>query len=89
MAGPQHRTPEYRAARKQLDQAQARGEVLTCVEPVCFMPSRAIYPEQRADVCHDPSGTVITGPGHHTCNRSEGATRGNKQRGKTLARWVL
>jgi len=91
MSKPQHRTPEHRAARKAIDQAQARGEVLWCVEPVCVMGSRDIQPWQRADVCHDPSGAVITGPGHFKCNRREGATRGNRMRGKapTVHRWVL
>ena len=88
MAKPQHRTPEYRAARKSIDAAQARGEVLWCVEPVCVMGSRAIYPEQDADVCHDTAGVVITGPGHSTCNRREGATRGNRMRAGD-GRWVI
>lgn len=93
MAKAQHRTVEHRAERKAIDQAQARGEVLWCVEPVCLMSSRLIQPWQRADVCHDPSGTVVTGPGHSLCNRSEGAGRGNRARGRSrgnvVRRWVL
>lgn len=91
MAKPQHRTPEHRAARKAIDQAQARGEILQCVEPVCLMPTRAIQPWQPAHVCHDPSGTIVTGPGHARCNTSEGAARGNRMRGqpRTQRRWIL
>lgn len=88
MAGPQHRTPEHRAARKAIDQAQAHGETLWCVEPVCVMGSRAIAPTEAADVCHDPAGTKVTGPGHAACNRKEGATRGNLRRAG-ITRWAL
>ena len=86
MAKAKYQTREYLAAYRALKQAQARGEILMCVEPVCVMPSRAIQPWQRADVCHDPSGTVVRGPGPARCNRREGAARGNRKRGRVMRR---
>lgn len=86
MAKPQHRTREYLAAYRAIVQAQAQGVVLRCVEPKCLMKSRLIYPSQRASVSHDPSGTVILGPGHLRCNLSEAASRGNRMRGRRPAR---
>ena len=87
MAGPQHRTPEYRAARKQLDKAQARGEWLTCVQPVCVEASRDIAPHQPCHVAHDDSGTVILGPAHWLCNVTDGGKRRHQDtKGR---RWVL
>lgn len=88
MAKPQHRTPEYRAAYAEIRRAQAAGEWLVCVEPVCKMGDRAIAPWMRASVSHDPSGTVILGPGHLRCNLSEAASRGNRMR-KPKRRLVL
>lgn len=78
MAGPQHRTPEYRAERKRIDRAQAAGQWLECVQPVCLSPTgrgRAIAPTDRADVAHDDTGTTILGPAHARCNRSDGGKR--------------
>jgi hypothetical protein len=89
MAGPQHRTPEYVAAYKAIKRAQAAGQVLWCVEPVCKFPSRAIYPHQRASVSHDPSGLTILGPSHLSDNLSEAAVRGNKMRARRRRRLVL
>ena len=71
MAGAQHRTPQYRQAYRSIKTAQQAGVWLTCVEPVCVMPSRDIAPWMPAHVCHDPSGTVILGPGHGRCNITE------------------
>ena len=75
MVGPQHRTPEYRAARKQYDDAQANGEWLTCAQPVCLHWTRAIAPTEPVHVAHDDSGTVILGPAHARCNTSDGGRR--------------
>lgn len=71
MAGPQHRTREYRQAYRALKAAQRAGQWLTCAEPVCLMDSRAIAPWMPAHVCHDETGTVILGPGHRRCNITE------------------
>lgn len=89
MASPQHRTPEYVAAYKAIRRAQAAGQVLVCVEPVCVHRNRAILPMMRASVSHDTSGTVILGPSHLRCNLSEAAKRGNKMRARKRHRMVL
>lgn len=89
MAKPQHRTPEYRAAYKAIKQAQARGQTLWCVEPVCKFPTRAIEPHQRASVSHDPTGQIILGPSHLHDNLSEAAIRGNKMRAGNQPHLIL
>lgn len=93
MAKAQHRTPEYRRAKAEFGAVIKRGDGW-CVEPICLMPSRYIEPStptRQWDVCHDITGTFITGPGHAKCNRSEGATRGNKARRTvaTATHWPL
>lgn len=75
MAGPQHRTPEYRAERKRITIAQRDGQYLECVQPVCLMDSRTIAPDEPAHVAHDDSGTVILGPAHARCNTTDGGVR--------------
>lgn len=85
--------PRYRYAhqqeRKRLKPSVDRGEAY-CVEPVCLMTDRWIEPGSKWDVSHDPSGTVTIGPSHATCNRSEGASRGNRMRKYGSAkRWLL
>ena len=95
MAKPQHRTPEYRRAYDQLRRAQAAGQWLTCVEPICKRRTRDIAPTDRASISHDPTGTLILGPSHLGCNLSEAATRGNRMRRRrptaptTPNRWAL
>jgi hypothetical protein len=89
MVKPQHRTPEYVAAYKAQKAAQARGEWLLCVEPICLMPTRDIAPWHRASISHDPTGQVILGDSHLRCNLSEAATRGNKMRARKRRRLVL
>lgn len=90
--------PRYRHAhqqqRKQLEPMIEAGEAY-CVEPVCVMSTRWIPPGTAWDLCHDPTGTIVTGPGHARCNRREGAARGNRMRrhtptqAPTAGRWVL
>ena len=86
--------PRYRYAhqkeRERLRPIVESGQAF-CVEPVCLMPARWIQPGSKWDVCHDPSGTITTGPGHTTCNRSEGARRGNRMRGRLrpMTTWTL
>lgn len=93
MAGPQHRTPEYRAARKAIDQAQARGQLLECVQGwhgssgSCLHPSRAIAPTDSAHVAHDDSGTTIIGASHALCNVTDGGQR--RHQAKAVTHWVL
>jgi hypothetical protein len=72
--------PRYRYAhqqkRKQWEPAVQAGDV-NCHAIVCLMPSRWINPADEWDLGHTPDGTTWTGPEHPTCNRSEGARRGN------------
>jgi hypothetical protein len=52
--------------------------------------SRAIHPNQKAAVLHDPSGTRIIGIGHHKCNAREAAIRGNAmRRAKNFRRMIV
>ena len=88
MSKPQHRTPEYRAERRRIDKAQAAGQWLTCVQPVCKHNTRDIAPNQEAHVAHDDAGVEILGPAHARCNTSNGATRGNLQRAG-VTRWLI
>lgn len=68
-----------------------------CSEPVCLMPSRWLDPDQPWDLSHDhAAGYGYLGPSHFTCNRAEGARRGNRERGQDNApegqgvgRWKL
>lgn len=69
----------YQAIRRAWAPIVARGEA-SCHEPICLMPSRAITAGTRWDLAHDTTGTCILGPAHPKCNRSEGATRGNRAR---------
>jgi hypothetical protein len=96
MAKPQHRTPEHRAAYREIKRAQAAGQWLRCVQGEqgssgsCLMPTRDIAPTDAADVAHDDTGTRVIGAAHARCNRSEAATRGNRLRGAPEdSRWVL
>lgn len=47
-----------------------------CAELICIMPSRAITPAMRLDVCHDRRTGAIRGLGHARCNRTEAARYG-------------
>jgi hypothetical protein len=51
------------------------------------MPTRDIAPNQKADVCHDDSGTVILGPGHARCNRHEAGKK--RHRVAAPRRWRI
>ena len=86
MADARYQTREYRAARKAITAAQARGEWLVCVQPECVMGTRDIAPSQATDVAHDDSGTVVLGPAHMRCNRVDGGKRRHTVR---VRRWVL
>ena len=67
-----------------------------CCERMCLSEidggSRWIEPGTPWDVCHDVDGVGYIGPGHSRCNRSEGASRGNKKRFAAITRsrrWEL
>lgn len=95
--------PRYRYAhqqeRKRWEPVVAAGEAY-CAERRCLMRSRWIAPGPwwTWDLAHDETGTVVIGVSHARCNRSEGATRGNRMRAKqsrtvkrpsTAGRWQL
>ena len=52
MASAKYRTPEYRAAKRDADAAQARGEWLTCCETICLKSTRDIAPTDDVDIAH-------------------------------------
>ena len=68
---------KHQALRKRLAVLVASGRA------VCWRCGRAIYPGQSWDLGHDDRDrTIYRGPEHARCNRSSGARRGNKMRGK-------
>ena len=68
----------------------AKHGAVDCHAIDCLAPTRTILDGEEWDLGHNPSGSAWTGPEHPTCNRSEGASRGNKARGETeVRRWVL
>lgn len=80
--------PEHRHARKAYAEQMKRDGFLICVEPICLHDTRLIQPGDKWHVCHDPSGLVITGPGHQLCNITEGGKRAySKQRKRET--WAL
>lgn len=63
-----------------------------CAEPICLMPSRWIPPGSTWDLAHDRTNPgTYRGAAHARCNRSEGASHGNRQRARvevvTSLRW--
>lgn len=54
----------------------------------CARCGRWIPPGAPWDLGHDAARTMWTGPEHRRCNRSDGATRGNRMRGRARARTV-
>lgn len=54
------------------------GEVVLCHARICLEEQRRITPPMPWDLGHTEGRTAWTGPEHRRCNRSEGATRGNK-----------
>jgi hypothetical protein len=90
MTTPKYATRQHRELRKQWACVIAAGGGW-CAEAVCLMPSRFIAPGEPWDLAHDATGTWYLGASHPACNRSEGASRGNRMRGKRLGprRWPL
>jgi hypothetical protein len=69
----------------------------SCHAVICLMPygprvGRAIPPGEPWNLGHTPDRTAYTGPEHEKCNKSDGARRGNRMRGRqqqwiTSRRW--
>lgn len=81
-----HDTPEYRDSRKKWGRVVAYGAGV-CHQPVCLMADRYIPPGTPWDLAHDDSGTVILGPAHAKCNRSEAGKK--RHRAVRPDRWVM
>lgn len=71
-----HKTVEHRKLRAKLLQRYTVGDL--CVE--CHQP---MYDPTAIDLCHDHTNGGYLGLGHASCNRREGAARGNRARGTT------
>jgi hypothetical protein len=85
---------EHRAEKARLNPIVEQHGAL-CHAKRCLMSSRVIPPGTRSDewdLGHTIDRTRWTGPEHPLCNRSEGATRGNKARkrpSKSRPAWVM
>lgn len=84
MTQAKYNTAEHKAQRETWTPVVEAGDAW-CAEPLCLEErdgrGRWIQPGSPWDVAHDTTGTVYLGPAHARCNRSEGATRGNRMRG--------
>lgn len=78
--GDVHRTAEHKAARAAWEPTVEAGEAY-CAELICLMADRWIEPGTPWDMAHDRRTGGYLGPAHRACNRSEGATYGNRLRG--------
>lgn len=76
----------HQRARRRWAPIVATGQA-ECHAIRCLMPARTIRPGQPWDLGHNVARTDWTGPEHMRCNRSEGATRGNRARGKPTRQW--
>lgn len=84
MAKPRYRYAHQQERKRWAPTVEA-GEAY-CAERRCLMRSRWIPPGARWDLAHDETGTAVIGVSHARCNRSEGATRGNRMRSRTVRR---
>jgi hypothetical protein len=72
-------TGQHTRIRAQLAPTVAAGHA-HCTEPICLMRSRWIAPGSAWDLAHNRAAGGYHGPAHTKCNRSEGATWGNRTR---------
>jgi hypothetical protein len=87
MAKPAHRRGSYHVTAKRVREAAYANPGTTCWR--CGLPLDA-KPGDTWDAGHlrdgDPTSPLL--PEHSSCNRSAGATMGNRQRGRrTTMRW--
>lgn len=96
--GYQHQA-KRREWKPKVDAGQVDCHAVVCLEERDGY-GRWIQPGTRWHLGHTPDRSRWTGPEHERCNTSEGATRGNAQRGRTggarqastaapAGRWVL
>ncbi|MDF2805456.1 MAG: hypothetical protein K0S43_402 [Cellulosimicrobium sp.] len=52
----------------------------------CTVCGREVTAAMRWDLDHNDAGTGYLGPAHRGCNRSKGARKGNRMRGKRAKR---
>jgi hypothetical protein len=85
-----HDTPEYREARTKWGRVVQYGAAY-CHQPVCVMEDRYIEPGSRWDLAHDDTGTLILGPAHARCNRSEAGKKRHRKPRREFAEsaWSL
>jgi hypothetical protein len=83
----------YDKAHKQLRaalQPTVDTGLAVCTEIICLHPTRVILPGSRWDLAHDRANPGrYLGPAHQRCNRAEGATYGNRLRGRKRRVLVL
>ena len=78
--------PQYGAAHRK---ARAQWKrIVDAGEATCCLCGRWIEPGAAWDLDHVPHTDQYRGAACARCNRSEGATRGNRMRGG-LGRWIL
>ena len=59
--------------------------IAAAVGQLCILCHRLMLPGQPLDLDHTSDGRGYRGIVHTSCNRSEGARRGNRQRGKKVS----
>lgn len=85
----QYNTPQHRAEKARLRPIVDAGHAY-CAEPRCLEPTRWIRPGTAWDLAHNRTTGGYHGAAHARCNRSEGATYGNRHRRPARrARWAL
>jgi hypothetical protein len=76
----------HQAERKRWAALVKAGQATCCL---CFNP---IPPDAPWDLDHTPDRTAYRGVACQSCNRSDGASRGNRMRGRQgppPRRWIL
>jgi hypothetical protein len=56
------------------------GRVVASGQARCAICGKPIAPGARFDLDHTPDRSAYRGPAHVSCNRSDGASRGNRMR---------
>src|SRR6266705_1013510 len=78
---------EHARIRAQWEPVVDAGQA-ACHATRCLMTSRWIVPGTPWNLGHAPDRSAYTGPEHERCNKSEGASRGNRMRRQQPPRWI-